>query len=286
LKPAAFDYHAPRTVEDALAALAIAGPRCVVLAGGQSLLPLLSLRRLRPGAVVDINRVAELTGVTVNRDTVRIGAMTRLCAIERDPALRAALPILPETAALVAYPQIRTRTTLGGSLCHADPAAELPTLAVALGARLHLRSAAGHRTEHAADFFRAPTTTSRRAEELLTEVELARRPGFRFRFEEATLTGGFPTVGLCLGVATDGDGTVTEARAAAGGVADRPVRLHAAERLLVGRDPAADVADVLEAVSVELAPPTDPQPTVRYRIALLGALLRRALARLATKEGG
>ncbi|MET8756364.1 FAD binding domain-containing protein [Lentzea sp. NPDC004782] len=284
MKPAVFEYQEPRSLGEAVAVLATPGRECVVLAGGQSLVPLLNLRRVRPRIVVDVNQVPELTGVHITDDVVRIGAMTRLRDIERHAGLRSALPVLPETAALVAYPQIRTRTTIGGSLCHADPAAELPTLAVALGARLLLRSARGDRIEDAESFF-APPGTSRRPDELLTEIELPRRQGFRFRFEEATRSGGFPLVGVCLGVRVDERGLVAEALVAAGGVAEHPVRLPAGERLLHGRDLAGNVDDVVSAVSAVLTPPTNTHATAGYRHALLRTLLRRAAAALATGGG-
>ncbi|MGH3633451.1 MAG: FAD binding domain-containing protein [Candidatus Dormibacteria bacterium] len=282
MKSPPFEYHEPRTVEDAVAALTPAGRDCSVLAGGQSLLPLLNLRRVRPDAVVDINRVAGLDGIRITADAVRIGALARLRTLERVPSLREALPILPETAALVAYPQIRTRSTLGGCLCQADPAAELPALAVALGARLHLRSAQGSRTVDADMFFRSASVTLRDPGELLAEIEFARHRSFRFCFEEVTRGGGFPLVGLCFGVATDGDGVVTAARLAGAGVADRPLRLRAAEQALIARTLSDDLGDVLDAASAELAAPSDIHGTAAYRRGLVRALLRRATARLAT----
>lgn len=282
MKPPLFEYHEPRTVEEAVAALTPAGRECSVLAGGQSLFPLLNLRRVRPDAVVDINRVAGLDDVRITADTVRIGSMARLRTLERDTSLREALPILPETAALVAYPQIRTRSTLGGCLCHADPAAELPALAVALGARMHLRSALGTRTVDADMFFRSASVTSRDPGELLTEVEFVRHPSFRFCFVEVTRGGGFPLVGLCVGVATDGDGVVTAARVIGAGVADRPLRLGTTEQALIARRLSDDLSDALDAASAELAPPSDVHGTAAYRRGLVRALLRRATARLAT----
>lgn len=280
MKPPLFDYHEPRTVEDAVAAMAPADRDCSVLAGGQTLLPLLNLRRLRPDVVVDINRVAGLDGVRITADTVHIGTMARLRTIERDRSLRAALPVLPQTAALVAYPQIRTRTTLGGCLCHADPAAELPALALALDARLHLRSALGARTVPADTFFRSAARTTRARSELLTGVEFPRHPGFRFGFHEVTRGGGFPLVGVCFGVATDGAGVVTAARLAGAGVAGRPLRLRAAEQALIARRLTDDLGDVLEAASVELA---DRHATAYHR-GLMRTLLRRAAARAATER--
>lgn len=181
MKPAAFEYRAPGTVSEALTLLAEAGNKSTaVLAGGQSLVPLLNTRSVRPRIVVDLNRLPGLDGITVTGETVRIGAMTRLREVASDPALRAKLPILPETATLVAHPQIRGRSTIGGCLCHADPAAELPTLAVALGARLRLRSYRGDRVEPADSFFRAAHRTTRCDDELLVSVKFPIHPGMRF----------------------------------------------------------------------------------------------------------
>ncbi|MCW2904512.1 MAG: carbon monoxide dehydrogenase medium chain, partial [Streptosporangiaceae bacterium] len=235
MKPPAFDYQEPRTLNEIVELLARADQDATVLAGGQSLVPLLNLRLARPDVVVDINRVPGLDGIEVADDAVTIGAMARLSALERDGALDDALPIVPEAIRLVAHPQIRNRTTLGGSLCHADPAAELPAVAIALDARLHLRSRDAGRTEDAADFFQSVFTTTRRPEELLTAVEFPRHPGFRFCFEEvARRHGDFPFVGLCLGVQIE-DGVVTAARLAGAGIAERPLRLPVTEGALVGR---------------------------------------------------
>lgn len=285
MKPPAFGYVEPRTVEQAVDALASAGRDRVVLAGGQTLLPLLNQRQRRPAVVVDINRVSGLDGITISGSTVRVGAMVRLRTLERDVALREALPILPDTAGFVAYPQIRTRTTIGGSLCHADPAAELPALAVALDARLHLRSRTRTRIEDADTFFRSASLTTCRPDELLTEIEIPRHPGFAFRFDEVRRGGGFPLVGLCFGVTADDRGVVTAARMAGAGVADRPLRLRAGEAELVGRRLSDGLDDVLEAVSAEIAPPSDSYGTSHYRRGLMRTLIRRASVRLAAGVG-
>lgn len=284
MKPPLFAYHAPRTVADAVATLDAADGDYRVLAGGGSLVPLLNARRIRPDAIVDINQVTGLDGIAVTGESVRVGAMTRLDAMARDTALRTVLPVLPETAALVACPQIRTRTTLGGSLCHADPSAELPAVVVALGARLHLRSVHGTRAVDAAAFFRSAWDTARRSDELLVAVEFPRRPGFRGCFAEVTRGGGFPLVGLCMGVAADDGGVVTTARLACAGVADRPLRLRAVERALVGRRLSDDLGDVLDAVAEEAVSAEDRHGSAAYRRSLVRTLLRRTAERLA-REG-
>jgi aerobic carbon-monoxide dehydrogenase medium subunit len=279
MKPAAFDYRAPGTVSEALTLLAEAGSRsAAVLAGGQSLVPLLNTRSVRPQLVVDINRLPGLAGITVTGETVRIGAMTRLRDIASDRALRAKLPVLPETTALVAHPQIRGRSTIGGSLCHADPAAELPTLAVALDARLCLRSSRRDRVEAAGRFFRAAHDTTRREDELLVSVEFPIHPGMRFAFAEFPRhgQGGRPLIGVCAGVAMDG-GVVTSARLAAGGITNRPVRLAAAEAALVGLRPGDDTARVADAAA-PLADGAGRAAEAAYLKSLLGTLIGRTIA--------
>ncbi|MGW8376720.1 FAD binding domain-containing protein [Streptomyces sp. ODS28] len=314
MKPPVFAYLAPQHLDEALELAARGGDRTAPLAGGQSLVPLLNHRRLRPAAVLDLNRLRGLDTVTyeteepppvrngatrngatgngeTGRDLVRIGALARLRTLERDARLAAALPVLRETVRLVAHPQIRSRSTLGGSLCHADPAAELPALALALGARLRLSSLGGERVEEAADFYRPGGATSRRPDELLTAVDLPLDPGFRFRFEEVTRAGqdGFPLVGVCLGVRCAEDGTVTAARLAAAGVADRPLRLADAERELRGQRLAAlaagELPAVLEAAADGSAPRSDHHGSADYRRALLRTVVRRAAAHLAETAG-
>ncbi len=277
MKPAAFGYLAPETLPEALSLLAEAGGSAMPLAGGQSLVPLLSMRRCRPATVIDLNRLPGLDRVSISRDTVRVGAMTRLRTLERHAGLRQAMPVLPQAAALVGHPQIRYRATVGGSLCHADPAAELPTLAVALDAGLRLSSRATERTEPAGRFFTGPHATSRQEDELLTEIEFRLPPGFRFWFEEVTQRGGasYPVVGLCLGIALHGQ-VVTGARLAAAGVAPWPLRLTTAEARLTGRRIDDDLTDVAEAAVQDTDPPADLHGDARYRQALLRVLIRRA----------
>ncbi|MFG3254635.1 FAD binding domain-containing protein [Streptomyces sp. NPDC048172] len=278
MKPPAFDYRAPRTVDETVRLLSGANGTTTLLAGGQSLLPLLNRRRVRPVTLVDLGGVADLDAVTLEQSAVRIGALAWLRALETHTALRDTLPVLRETVRLVAYPQIRTRATLGGSLCHADPAAELPALALALGARLLLRSAAGQRTLDAEEFYRPGGGTALRPGELLTEVELPLHEGHRFRFAEVPRLGqgGFPLVGACAGVSLDADGTVVSARLSAAGAADRPLRLHEAEHALTGR-PLTELGTTLDAAAHEADPPSDTYGSADYRRALLRTTLRRAL---------
>ncbi|MFE2409357.1 FAD binding domain-containing protein [Kitasatospora sp. NPDC059408] len=287
MKPAPFEYRAAGTLDEALALLDPPGHSIAPLAGGQSLVPLLNLRRVRPAVVLDLNRLTELAGVEVTGTAVLVGAMTRLHDLERHEGLRAALPVVPQTAARVAHRQIRHRATLGGSLCHADPAAQLAATAVALGATLRLRRAGGERTVPAEEFFTGPHRTVRRPDELLTAVSFPRRPGFRYRFESVTRRGGagFPLVGVCVGVRLEA-GAVAEARIAACGVADRPLRLTGAEQALAGYGAAAAdgaLGEVADAAVAGTRPPSDLHGSAGFRGDLLRAVLRRAAVHLLTE---
>jgi carbon-monoxide dehydrogenase medium subunit len=283
MKPPPFDYVDPRTIEEVLAVLSQEGDDAAVLAGGQSLVPLLNLRLARPATVVDVNEIAELAGIQVSADSCRIGAIVRMARVKSDAGLAAALPVLGLAAGFVAHPQIRSRSTAGGSLCHADPSAELPTVAVALGARMHLRSATGERAVAAEDFFRGMFDTAKRPDELLVAVEFPLRAGWLWAYDEVTRRqGDFPFVGLCLGVRVEG-GTVVEARAAAGGVEGRPVRLDRLEAALVGRRVAAGVPDAAAAGSAQVDPVTDLHGTGAMRRGMLRTLTRRLGAQLDAK---
>jgi carbon-monoxide dehydrogenase medium subunit len=276
VKPPVFDYQDPATIDEVLDLLSASRGDVSLLAGGQSLMPLLNMRRVRPRLLIDLNRVEGLDQVSVTPESVTIGATARLAWLGRDPEVAAALPALPRVISFVAHPQIRTRTTIGGSLSYADPAAELPALAVALGATMHLRSAAGSRAVPAEEFFETAFTTARRPDELLTHVEFPRHSGLTVRYDEIARAGDFPFVGLCLGLRL-ADGEVLEARAAAAGAADRPVRLAALERSLVGRAPGAAADDAALAASDEVDPLTDQHATGEYRRGALRALVRRLL---------
>lgn len=283
MKPAAFDYRCPDTVEEALDLLTVGATDTAVLAGGQSLVPLMNLRAVRPGLVVDINRIPGLDRVDLMAGALRIGAMARLCALERDVTVSALLPILPRVCRLVGHPQIRSRSTIGGSLCHGHPAAELPTLAVALDARLHLRSRNAERTVPATAFYRGPRLTGRRPDELLTAVDFPVPVGLMVSLEEISRRiNDLPMVVTCVAV-TCVAGTVTGARIAVGGIADRPVRLPAAEAALTGRRLDADPSPVLAAVE-EMGVSDQATGFPAFRRALLRTAIRRAVMNFATGQ--
>ena len=232
MKPSPFEYEAPASVEEALPLL---GPDSTVLAGGQSLVPLLNLRLAQPELVVDINGIAELDYISGEDGRLRIGTMTRQVALERSEPVRRRWPLLTKAVRLVGHPQIRTRGTVGGSIAHADPAAELPLALIVLGARLHLRSPGGSRAVDAADFFLGALYTAREPEELLVEIEVPEPPegaagGFA---EHARTHGDFATAGAAALVAPGG-----HARVGLLGAGEVPSRCEEAERALAeGAEP-------------------------------------------------
>jgi CO/xanthine dehydrogenase FAD-binding subunit len=238
LKPPPFEYAAPDAVDDAVALLGEGG---TVLAGGQSLVPLLNLRLAFPELVVDINGVPGLDYLEAGDGPLRIGAMTRQVTLERSELVRDRWPLLWKAVRLVGHPQIRTRGTVGGSVAHADPAAELPAALVALGARLHLRSSAGARTVEASGFFRGPLETAREPEELLVEIEVPEQPdgaGAGFA-EHARTHGDFATAGAAAWVAPGGRSGL-----ALLGAGPAPVRAEAAERALADGAAAHEAAEL------------------------------------------
>jgi CO/xanthine dehydrogenase FAD-binding subunit len=232
VKPPAFDYRAPASLDEALRLL---GEDSAVLAGGQSLVPLLNLRLARPELVVDINGLAELDYLRADHGPLRIGAMTRQVTLERSELVGRGWPLLHKAVRLVGHRQIRSRGTVGGSVVHADPAAELPAALLALGATLHLRSAGGARRVAASEFFLGPLYTVREPQELLVEIEVPEQPegaagGFA---EHARTHGDFATAGAAAVVGPGGHAGI--ALLGAGPV---PVRSEAAERALAdGADP-------------------------------------------------
>ena len=228
MKPPPFDYQAPASVEQALPLL---GLDSAVLAGGQSLVPLLNLRLAQPELVVDVNGIAELDYIRAGDGPLRIGAMTRQVTLERSDLVRRRWPLLHKAVRLVGHAQIRSRGTVGGSVAHADPAAELPVALTALGARVHLRSSGGARAVAAAEFFLGPLHTVREPDELLVEIEVPEQPeraGSGFA-EHARTHGDFATAGAAAVVAPGGHAGIVLL-----GAGPMPVRAEAAERALAG----------------------------------------------------
>jgi aerobic carbon-monoxide dehydrogenase medium subunit len=274
-----FSYEAPATVAEAIALLAEHQDEASLLAGGQSLIPLLALRLARPAVLVDINRLDELSGVSVTDGQVTVGAMTREYMAEESETVAATLPLLASALPLIGHEAIRSRGTLGGSMAHADPAAELPAVARALDAEFVVRSQSGERVIPAAEWFEGYLTTARRPDEILVEVRFpVAEPGTGVAFLEiARRHGDFAMVGLATSL-TLTDGTITDARLAFSGVADVPVRAAAAESLLVGQQPSAELfAEAARLAAEPLEPPADLHGSSDYRKKVAAALVRRGL---------
>ncbi|MBI2203324.1 MAG: xanthine dehydrogenase family protein subunit M [Candidatus Rokubacteria bacterium] len=272
-----FEYHAPATVGDAVAMLA-ARDGAKLLAGGQSLVPALTYRLARPGVLVDINALP-LADVVRTNGHVRLGALVRHHVLEESPDVRRWCPLLAEAVAYVGNARVRTLGTLGGSLAHADPAAELPVAMVALDARFAAVGAAGSREIPAGEFFRAPLTTALAADEILTAVDVPVTRGAGTAFVElARRPGDFPLVSVAAVVAVDRAGRVADARVVFGGLAGAPQRSAPAEDALRGHEPTPErIAAAAHAARRALRPETDVFASGAYRAHLAEVLARRAL---------
>jgi CO/xanthine dehydrogenase FAD-binding subunit len=274
-----FAYEAPTTVAEAVDLLVEHGDEASVLAGGQSLIPLLALRLARPAVLIDINGVGELSGVSADNGQVAIGAITREYVAEESSTIADAVPLLAAALPLIGHEAIRSRGTIGGSLAHADPAAELPAVARALDAEFVVRGPSGERVIQAAEWFEGYLTTSRQPDELLTEVRFpAAKPGTGSSFEEvARRHGDFAMVGLATSLVLSG-GVISEARLAFAGVSDVPVRATAAEDLLAGERPSAELFDeAARRATADLNPPADLHGSSDYRKTVAAAVVRRGL---------
>jgi aerobic carbon-monoxide dehydrogenase medium subunit len=274
-----FEYEAPATLSEALDLLAEHEDDSSVLAGGQSLIPLLALRLAYPAVLIDINGINELSGVSAANGSVTIGAMTREYMAEESATVADAVPLLAAALPLIGHEAIRSRGTIGGSLAHADPAAELPAVARALDAELVVRGPSGERVVPAAEWFEGYLTTARQPDELLTEVRWpAAGPGTGVSFlEVARRHGDFAMVGLATSV-TLSDGAITDARLAFAGVSDVPARAAGAEELLVGQRPSAELFDDAARRAVgDIDPPSDLHGSAEYRKKVAAALVRRGL---------
>jgi carbon-monoxide dehydrogenase medium subunit len=274
-----FAYEAPATLSEAVALLAEHQDEASVLAGGQSLIPLLALRLARPPVLVDINGLSELSGVSVTDDWVAIGAMTREYVAEESEAVAETLPLLAAALPLIGHEAIRSRGTIGGSLAHADPAAELPAVARALDAEFVVRSRSGERVIPAAEWFEGYLATARRPDEILVEVRFpAAGPGTGATFlEVARRHGDFAMVGVAASLTLAG-GAVTDARLAFSGIADVPVRAAEAEAFLLGQEPSADLfEEAARRATAGIDPPADLHGSAEYRKKVAATLVRRGL---------
>jgi aerobic carbon-monoxide dehydrogenase medium subunit len=279
VKLPAVEYEAPTTTAEAVGLLAEHQDEASVLAGGQSLIPLLALRLARPSVLVDINGVRELSGVSRRSGWLAIGAMTREYQAEESAAVASDVPLLAAALPLIGHEAIRSRGTIGGSLAHADPAAELPAVALALDAEFVVRGGEGERVVRAADWFQGYLSTARRPDEILAEVRFpVALPGTGVAFHEVTRRhGDFAIVGLAASLTLAG-GVITDARLAFSGVADVPVRAAEAEALLNGRQPSDELfAEAARLATASLDPPADLHGSAGYRKKVAAALVRRGL---------
>src|ERR1700730_15576299 len=280
MKPATFRYVRPSSLEEAMSALRQHGGDAKILAGGQSLMPLLNFRMLRPAALIDINRIPGLDYVTETDDGgIRIGSLTRHYTLETSPAIRGRFPIMQTAVTHVAHLAIRNRGTIGGSLSHADPAAELPMMAVLLDAQLTIRAADRTRTLAGGEFFLGPLTTALAEDEIVTEISLPRLdPLTGWGFEEFALRPGdfaFAAVGTLIKLR---DTKAVEARIALMGVDETPVRAVEAETMLIGESYREDlIRAAAESARAAVNPHSDLRASADYRRHLVAALTERAL---------
>jgi carbon-monoxide dehydrogenase medium subunit len=286
MKPAPFEYSAPETVAEAVAVLAEHGDEAKVLAGGQSLMPMLSLRLARPERLVDVNRVAGLSGARREDGVLVVGATTRHVALERDPDIGEAVPLLRQAAPYIGHFQIRNRGTLGGSLAHADPSAELPAVAQVLDAEIVVTGPDGERRIPSADFFETVFTTALEPDELVTAVRFPIwGPGSGFALEEvARRHGDFALVGALAAVQVT-DGRLQRVAIALTGMGSVPERAQGAELSLQGASVADIDAEAIGAqVVADLQPPTDVHASPAYRKRVAAALVARAVDRAIQKS--
>jgi carbon-monoxide dehydrogenase medium subunit len=281
MKPPIFEYHAPETLIEAFARLEEYGGDEKILAGGQSLMPLMNLRLARPRAIIDINRLSDLSYIQPGADGgLNIGALTRYRALERSSLVREKNPLLAESIPLIGHLPIRNRGTIGGSIVHSDPAAELPAVSIVLGAEFVLRGARSQRVLQANDFFLGTMTTAIDPGEILTEIRLpAWKPGLGWAVKEVTRRfGDFALAGIALLLELDGNDACLDVRIVLFGVGERPVRMEKAEAVLRGsRFDSRTLAEASRAVSRDLHPDSDVHASAEYRREVGGVLTRRAL---------
>jgi carbon-monoxide dehydrogenase medium subunit len=286
MKSPAFDLHAPRSLDEAAALMTELGDGAKVLAGGQSLVPMLSLRLAYFDQLVDIGRVAELRGVAVEDGHVVVGATTYDAEIERHPEVEARVPLLAQVTPLIGHFQIRNRGTVGGSIAHADPAGEYPAVALALDAEMEVESARGRRRIPAREFFTGFWTTSMSPDEILVAVRFPTwqgRCGFAVQ-EFARRFGDFAIAGAVVGVEVGADDRITRCAIGLLGLGSTPLRATAAEHAAIGRAPSDDFQDVGAIAMADLEEvPSDLHGSSRYRRRVGAAMVRRAMAQ-ATRE--
>lgn len=289
MKPAPFRYFAPTTIDETLALLAEHGDAAKILAGGQSLVPTMNFRLAMPAVLIDINRVEELSYIKARDEALAIGAMTRQRALERDARIARHAPLLAETMPFIAHPQIRNRGTLGGSLAHADPAAELPAVAIAIDAKLKIKNAKRERWVDASDFFIGLFSTVLEPDELLTEIVLPPMPartGWAFQ-EVARRHGDYALAGVASLVTLAANGACAKARIVLLGLSGQPVDARGAAQQLVGAVPNAEaIRAASQAIDAEIDPSTDIHASADFRRHLARTLTRRSLETAVNRAKG
>jgi aerobic carbon-monoxide dehydrogenase medium subunit len=283
MKPPLFSIESPATVEEVVTLLSAArdDEEIKVLAGGQSLVPLLNFRLAVPDLLVDLDRVEQLSFIRGHAGGLAVGAMTRQRALERSAEVARVAPLLAEAVPFVAHQPIRNRGTLGGSLAHADPAAELCAVTLALDATVTAVGSAGAREIGIGDFFAGPFMTVLEPDELLTEIRIPRQPAGGWAFDEvARRRGDFALAGVAAVLSLGRDGRVTEARLAYASMGPTPLRAYSAEAWLRGREPQAEIfAQAAKTAVAELRAGDDLQASREYRTHIAEVLTRRALAK-------
>lgn len=285
MKPPPFLHLQPASIDEALSMLAEHAPDARVLAGGQSLVPMMNFRIARPTVLVDINRIPELAYIRDGGDSLLIGAMTRERTVEKSDLVKSACPLLSDATENIAHLPIRSRGTIGGSISNADPAAEYPATALALDCTLVARSIRGERRIAAADFFEGVLSTALEPDELLAEVVVPKAPaGSGSAFVEISRRhGDFAMAGVACQIVVDGD-AVTDIRLAACGVGPGPIRLAKAEAALKnGGLSEASLLEAARAASSEVDPDSDTHATADYRRRLAGVMTKRAVEQAASK---
>jgi carbon-monoxide dehydrogenase medium subunit len=289
MKPPAFEYAAPRSIAEAVALLRTHDGEAKLLAGGQSLMPLLAMRLARPSLLIDLGRIDGLDYVREEAGSIAIGAMTTKSTVERSELVRTRQQLFHQATRLIGHPQIRNRGTVGGSMAHADPAAEYPAAALVLDAKLRVVGDEGERSIDAADFFVSTLTTALEPFEILTEVRVPMlAPGTGWSMLEVSRRhGDFAMAGAALTLRLDG-GRIASARIVLFGVGPVPVRARAAEEILAGEKPAAAIYTraAAQACASVSEPLSDLHASAEYRLHLAGVLVERALAEAVTRAGG
>jgi carbon-monoxide dehydrogenase medium subunit len=278
MKPCAFAYHAPKTTAEAVHLLA-GQDNARVLAGGQSLVPMMNFRYVLPDVLIDLNGVAELEGIKTVGDRIEIGALTRQRTLEYSEEIRTLCPLMADAIPHIGHRQTRNRGTIGGSLAHADPAAELPAVALALDATLEIRSIRGTRTLPIADFVQGFMMTALEPDEILTRISLPVWPrGHGFAFTEfARRRGDFAIAAAAVLLLLDANGAIARAAIALAGVGSRPLRITAGEQVLLGKTPTPELFAEAASHATHVDATTDIHASADYRRHLGCVMTRRAL---------